>query len=121
MSRKKFIAIHTYHNDEMKKAFWKGNHKSTLTDVDWRDGYIFDKCQCTATWVGPDDFFFCEWEAENPQDVLDVLTKKGLDEKIFKAMYPIDMHIDVNNLTGKIPYKPIHSLDPEFTYSRNDT
>ena len=76
---------------------------------------------CTATWVGPDDFFFCEWEAENPQDVLDVLTKKGLDEYIFTAMYPIDMHIDVNNFTDKIPYKPIHYLDPEFTYSRNDS
>ena len=114
MSRKKFIAIHTYHNDEMKKAFWAGSHKSTKTDIEWRDGYIFDKCQCTATWVGADDFFFCQWEAENAQDVLDVLTEKGMDEHIFTALYEIDMHIDVNKLTGHIPYKPINYLDPEY-------
>ena len=107
MVRKKFIAIHTYHSDEMKKAFWKGNQQSTMTDIDWRDGYIFDNCQCTATWVGNDDFFFCQWEAQNAQDVLDVLTEKGMDEYIFTAMYEIDMHIDVDKLTGDIPYKPI--------------
>ena len=33
MGRKKFMAIHTYHSDEMKKAFWKGNHKSTNTEL----------------------------------------------------------------------------------------
>ena len=114
MGRKKFMAIHTYHSDEMKKAFWKGNHKSTNTDIDWRDGYIFEKCQCTATWVGSDDFFFCQWEAENPQDVLDALTAKGMDDYIFTALYEIDMHINAEKLTGDIPYKPIYYLDPEY-------
>ena len=53
------MAIHTFHSDEMRKAFWRGLHKSELTDFEWRDGYIFEKCQCTGTWVGYDDFFFC--------------------------------------------------------------
>ena len=51
MARKKYMAIHTFHSDEMKKAFFRGLHKSELTDFEWRDGYIFEKCQCTGTWV----------------------------------------------------------------------
>ena len=48
MARKKYMAIHTFHSDEMRKAFWRGLHKSELTDFEWRDGYIFEKCQCTG-------------------------------------------------------------------------
>ena len=40
MARKKYMAIHTFHSDEMKKAFFRGLHKSELTDFEWRDGYI---------------------------------------------------------------------------------
>ena len=114
MARKKYMAIHTFHNDEMRKAFWRGLHKSELTDFEWRDGYIFEKCQCTGTWVGDDDFFFCQWESESEEDVLKALTSKGMDEYIFTALYPIDMHIDIRNLTGKIPYEPIFYLDDEY-------
>ena len=70
MARKKYMAIHTFHSDEMKRAFFRGLHKSELTDFEWRDGYIFEKCQCTGTWVGDDDFFFCQWESENEDDEL---------------------------------------------------
>jgi len=114
MARKKYMAIHTFHSDEMKKAFFRGLHKSELTDFEWRDGYIFEKCQCTGTWVGDDDFFFCQWESESEEDVLKALTSKGMDEYIFTALYPIDMHIDIRNLTGKIPYEPIFYLDDEY-------
>ena len=38
MARKKYMAIHTFHSDEMKKAFFRGLHKSELTDFEWRDG-----------------------------------------------------------------------------------
>ena len=75
MARKKYMAIHTFHSDEMKKAFFRGLHKSELTDFEWRDGYIFEKCQCTGTWVGDDDFFFCQWESESEEDVLKALLK----------------------------------------------
>ena len=37
-----------------------------------------------------------------------------MDEYIFTALYPIDMHIDIRNLTGKIPYEPIFYLDDEY-------
>ena len=114
MARKKYMAIHTFHSDEMKKAFFRGLHKSELTDLEWRDGYIFEKCQCTGTWVGDDDFFFCQWESESEEDVLKALTSKGMDEYIFTALYPIDMHIDIRNLTGKVPYGPIFYLDDEY-------
>ena len=86
MARKKYMAIHTFHSDEMKKAFFRGLHKSELTDFEWRDGYVFEKCQCTGTWVGDDDFFFCQWESESEEDVLKALTSKGMDEYIFTAL-----------------------------------
>ncbi len=76
MARKKYMAIHTFHSDEIRKAFWRGLHKSELPDFERRDGYIFEKCQCTGTWVGDDDFFFCQWESESEEDVLKALTSK---------------------------------------------
>ena len=53
----------------MKRAFFRGLHKSELTDFEWRDGYIFEKCQCTGHmgWLD-DDFFFCQWESESEED-----------------------------------------------------
>lgn len=111
MSRKKFIAIHTYHSDETKGQFWTGTRGLERTDTEWRDMYIFEKCQITAVWVGADDFFFCQWEAETEEDVHSALTELGADDYIFTALYQIDMHIDVNNLTGKNPYGGIAYLD----------
>ena len=58
MSRKTFIAIHTYHSEETKGQFWAGVKGWERTDTEWRDMYIFDNCQCTGLWVGADDFFF---------------------------------------------------------------
>ena len=74
----------------------------------------FWKAKCSATWVGADDFFFCQWEAENPEDVLSTIAAQGFDEFIFTAMYQIDMHIDANNLTGKIPYRSVLYLDSDW-------
>ena len=62
------------------------------TDVEWKEIYTFEKCQCKATWVGTDDFFFCQWEAETPEDILTTLTERGFDDYIFTALYPILMH-----------------------------
>ena len=46
--------------------------------------------------------------------MLKALTSKGMDEYIFTALYPINMHIDIKKLTGKIPYEPIFYLDDEY-------
>ena len=73
--------------------------------------YIFDKCQCTAVWVGSDDFFFCQWESETEEDIHKALAEMGTDDYIFTALYEIDMHIDTDNLTGKNPYGGIEYLD----------
>ena len=48
MARKKYMAIHTFNSDEMKKAFFRGLHKSELTDFEWRDGYIFENASVQA-------------------------------------------------------------------------
>ena len=77
-------------------------------------GYVYvDKCQCTAVWVGSDDFFFCQWESETEEDIHKALAEMGADDYIFTALYEIDMHIDTNNLTGKNPYGGIEYLDSE--------
>mgnify|MGYP001176539322 FL=1 len=73
--------------------------------------YICDKCQCTAVWVGSDDFFFCQWESETEEDIHKALAEMGADDYIFTALYEIDMHIDTDNLTGKNPYGSIEYLD----------
>ena len=44
MSRKTFIAIHTYHSEETKGQFWAGVKGWERTDTEWRDMYIFDNC-----------------------------------------------------------------------------
>ena len=111
MARKKFIAIHTYHDGEAKKKFWLGTRENKTTDIEWAQKWNYEKAQCTATWVGADDFFFCQWEAENSQDIVNALSEQGFDEFIFTATYEIDLHIDIRHLTGEIPYKAVHYLD----------
>ncbi|MGB1861247.1 MAG: hypothetical protein ACPHM1_10120 [Arenicellales bacterium] len=41
------------------------------------------------------------------------MNEMGADDYIFTALYQIDMHIDVNHLTGKNPYGGIAYLDGE--------
>ena len=47
MDRRKFIAIHTYHDDECKKALWKGVSTWPENDHQWQEDYTFEKCRCT--------------------------------------------------------------------------
>ena len=75
-------------------------------------GYVYvDKCQCTAVWVGSEDFFFCQWEAATEEEIHNTVAEMGADDYIFTTLYEIDMHIDTNNLTGKNPYGGIEYLD----------
>lgn len=111
MTRKTFMAIHTFHSSEAKQAFFGGMPESTTTDLEWAESWTFEKCKCIATWAGPDDFFFCHWEADDPQDVLDTLTEKGLDDYIFTALYKTLMHIDQNNLNNRMPFKDMAGWD----------
>ena len=57
MARKTFMAIHTYHNEKTKNEFLSDMPTTETTDVEWKEIYTFEKCQCKATWVGTDDFF----------------------------------------------------------------
>ena len=111
MARKTFMAIHTYHDEKTKNEFLSDMPTTERTDVEWKEIYTFEKCQCKATWVGTDDFFFCQWEAETSEDILTTLTERGFDEYIFTALYPILMHIDTNQVTGRNPYKDFIGWD----------
>ena len=98
MTRKRFIAIHTFHSDKSKEAFQAMNAKDTSTEEEWFEAWTFEKCQCVATWVGDDDFFFCHWLAESDQEVHEALTSMGLDEYVFTACYQAHVHLDINLL-----------------------
>ena len=111
MARKTFMAIHTYHDEKTKNEFLSDMPTTERTDVEWKEIYTFEKCQCKATWVGTDDFFFCQWEAETSEDILTTLTERGFVEYIFTALYPILMHIDTNQVTGRNPYKDFIGWD----------
>ena len=98
MIRKRFIAIHTFHSEESKKAFQKMNAEDTQTEEEWFANWTFEKCQCVATWIGDEDFFFCHWLSETDQDIHKALTAMGLDDFVFTACYESPIHMDINLL-----------------------
>ena len=49
MTRKTFMAIHTFHSDEAKQEFFGGMPESETTDREWAEGWSFEKCRCVAT------------------------------------------------------------------------
>ena len=105
MTIKRSIAIHTFHSDKTKEAFKAMNAQDTSTEEVWFEAWTFEKCQCVATWVGDDDFFFCHWLSESDQDVHEALTSMGLDEYVFTACYEANMHLDINQLPDNSPIK----------------
>ena len=98
MNRKRFIAIHTFHSEDSKKAFQAMNSEDTQTEEEWFETWTFENCQCVATWVGDDDFFFCHWLSESDQNIHKALTAMGLDEFVFTACYETPMYSDINFL-----------------------
>lgn len=55
--------------------------------------------------MGIDDFFFCHWEAETEEDIMTTLTENGMDENLITVAYPIIMHINKNECSGRNPYQ----------------
>ena len=45
--------------------------------------------------------FFCEWEAEDGEAIPDSLEEAGNAKLLFTAVYEIDLHLDIDNLTDK--------------------
>ena len=86
MAGKTFMAIHTFNSNQPKQEFYVGMPESTTTDIEWAKNWTFGKCKCVATWAGPDEFFLCHWEADDPQDILNTLTEKGFDDYIFRVV-----------------------------------
>ena len=105
------MAIHTYHDEKTKNELLSDIPTTKITNVGLKEIYKFEKCHCKATGVGTDDFFFCQWEAEMPEDLLTTLTEIGFDDLIFTALYPILMHIDSKEVTERNPYKDFKGCD----------
>ena len=77
MTRKRYIAIHTFHSDKSKEAFYAFNAENPQTDQEMLEAWTFEKCQLAATWFSDDDFFFCHWLAESDQDIHQALKLTG--------------------------------------------
>ena len=105
MTRKRYIAIHTFHSDRSKEAFHAWNSENPSTEEEFFEAWNFERCQCVASWVGDDDFFFCHWLADSDQDVHEALTSMGLDEFVFTACYEAHMYLDINQLPEHSPIK----------------
>ena len=102
MTRKTYIAIHTYISDDAKKQMLTTPYEEDKqTDVEWEKKWTFDKSKCVEAWMGNDDFFFCHWEAEEEQDIHNALELNGLDQFCVTACYRIHSHIDTEALTGE--------------------
>ena len=101
MTRKRYIAIHTFHSDKSKEAFYAFNAENPKTDQEMLEAWTFEKCQLAATWFSDDDFFFCHWLAESDQDIHQALTSMGLDDFVFTACYETTSYIDINLLPNK--------------------
>ena len=78
MTMKRFMAIHTFHSDETKAAMAAMTSEDPTTQKEWAASWKFEKCQCVATWIGNDDFFFCHWLAETDKDIHNALRKMDL-------------------------------------------
>ena len=78
MTMKRFMAIHTFHSDETKAAMAAMTSDDPTTQKEWAASWKFEKCQCVATWIGNDDFFFCHWLAETDKDIHNALRKMDL-------------------------------------------
>ena len=101
MTRKRYIAIHTFHSDKTKEAFRDFNNSddwSSKTDKEKLEAWNFEKCQLVQNWIGDDDFFFCHWESESDQDIHEAMTSMGLDDLVFTACYEAHIYLDINSL-----------------------
>ena len=58
MAMRRYMAIHTFHSEETKKAMMKWAAENKATQREFMAGQVFDKCRTLATWLGNDDFFF---------------------------------------------------------------
>ena len=102
MTMKRFMAIHTYHSEEAKKAMMQWAAENTSSQKEFMAAQVFDKCQCLATWSGQDDdFFFCHWIAETEEDIHNALGENGLDQLVFTACYEAQNYIDTACLSDE--------------------
>ena len=99
MALRRFMAIHTYHSEETRKAMMQWAAGNEATQKEFMAAQVFEKCRTVATWIGSDDFFFCHWLAETDEDIHKALGQNGMDQLIFTACYETSIHIDEACLT----------------------
>ena len=101
LARKTYIAIDTYMSDEANKQMLTTPHEEDKeTDFAFEKRWIFETCKWVSAWLGNDDFFFCNSEAEEEQDIHDALEIYGLDQLCITACYRIHSLVYTNSLKG---------------------
>ena len=82
-----FFVVHTFVSEEARKEYLTPPEKRNppqkqLTEKKWAEEAIGDFAQCMQTWVGNDDFLYCDWMANSEDDVYRQLDNWELEGKI---------------------------------------
>ena len=90
---KHWIAVHTWNSGADKLKFEKEIAPSLLeSEEKWIEIVSeLEGADLQQTWVGDGAVFFCHWQAESEQHVLDTLAANDLDTFFHTAVYEMEM------------------------------
>ena len=89
---KHWIAVHTWNSEDDKLKFEKEIAPSLLeSEEKWVEIVSeVEGADLQQTWVGDGAVFFCHWQAESEQHVLDTLAANDLDAFFHTAVYEME-------------------------------
>ena len=87
---KHFIATHTFNSDKAKKEYMKFI-KHRKSNKDWFENVPKrDDAKLYQLFTGKADFFFCHWQAESENAIIDTLSKSGANEFMITMAFEIN-------------------------------
>ena len=101
---KHFMCTHSYLSGDAKENII--NQLRGITDREFLDMNSGKNARVLQHWAGKDEFFFCHWEAENEDDIHEVLSKIGADKFIItlaNEMQRYVTHYDIKDEKINIP------------------
>ena len=77
---KDWMAIHTFLSEEAKAQHLSAKGK-VRTEKEWAEySMSLEKAKCVQEWCGHEEFFFCHWQAETEDDILQTIVELGMNE-----------------------------------------
>ena len=82
---KHFMCTHTFSSEDAWAR--SSNPDTVLTDRQFFELLNKDKARVLQHWRGSEDFFFCHWEADSKQAILDWLDELGVNDFISTELH----------------------------------